>query len=363
ELRAELHLLLLRVPEDDLERQMELLRHFRHARVLRAAACEISSVLPLMKISDYLAWVAEVVVDQSLALAWRQLVARHGRPSKAGGDWCDPDFGVIAYGKMGGLELSYESDLDLVFLHNASVQGVTEGPKVIDNGVFMARLGQKLIHLLSAITPSGRLYEIDTRLRPSGNSGLLVSSLTAFAKYQQDKAWTWEHQALIRARFIAGDESLKHGFDALRAELLAKPRDIDSLRRDVLAMRDKMRAHLSSRAQGADAQFDFKQDAGGIVDLEFLIQFLILAHAHDSPQLTRWSDNVRSIEALYRCQIFAEADRKNLMAAYLTLRQEVHHAILKGESSQRKLSELAPELAHIRGQVIDYWQRYLDPTE
>jgi glutamate-ammonia-ligase adenylyltransferase len=225
----------------------------------------------------------------------------------------------------------------------------------------MARLGQKLIHLLSAITPSGRLYEIDTRLRPSGNSGLLVSSLTAFAKYQQDKAWTWEHQALIRARFIAGDESLKHGFDALRAELLAKPRDIDSLRCDVLAMRDKMRAHLSSRAQGADAQFDFKQDAGGIVDLEFLIQFLILAYAHDSPQLTRWSDNARSIEALYRCKIFDHADRKNLLAAYLTLRQEVHHAILKGESNRRKLEDLAPELVLIRSQVIDYWQRYLDP--
>jgi glutamate-ammonia-ligase adenylyltransferase len=361
ELQAELHLLLLRVPEDDLERQMELLRHFRHARALRAAACEISGVLPLMKISDYLAWVAEVVVDQALALAWRQLVVRHGRPSKADGDWCDPDFGVIAYGKMGGLELSYESDLDLVFLHNASAQGVTEGPKVIDNGVFMARLGQKLIHLLSAITPSGRLYEIDTRLRPSGNSGLLVSSLAAFAKYQQDKAWTWEHQALIRARFIAGDKSLKHGFDAVRAELLAKPRDIVSLRRDVLAMRHKMRAHLSSRAQGADAQFNFKQDPGGIVDLEFLIQFLILAYAHDSPQLTRWSDNARSIEALYRCKIFDQADRKNLLAAYLTLRQEVHHAILKGESNRRKLEDLAPELVLIRSQVIDYWQRYLDP--
>ena len=359
ELRAELHLLLLRVPEDDLERQMELLRHFRHARVLRAAACEISSLLPLMKISDYLAWVAEVVVDQALALAWRQLVARHGRPSKEGGDWCDPDFGVIAYGKMGGLELSYESDLDLVFLHNASAQGVTEGPKVIDNGVFMARLGQKLIHLLTAITPSGRLYEVDTRLRPSGNSGLLVSSLSAFAKYQQDKAWTWEHQALIRARFIAGDESLRHGFEAVRFELLTRPRDISVLRREVLEMRHKMHEHLSSRAQGGAAHFDFKQDPGGIVDLEFLIQFLILAHAHQYPQLSQWSDNVRSIEVLYRCQIINETDRKQLLAAYLTLRQGTHHAILNGESGRLDLSAMSPELEQIRTQVSAYWQHHL----
>ena len=363
ELRAELHLLLLRVPEDDLERQMELLRHFRHARVLRAAACEISSLLPLMKISDYLTWVAEVVVDQALALAWHQLLARHGRPSKDGGDWCDPDFGVIAYGKMGGLELSYESDLDLVFLHNASAQGVTEGPKIIDNGVFMARLGQKLIHLLTAITPSGRLYEVDTRLRPSGNSGLLVSSLSAFAKYQQSKAWTWEHQALIRARFIAGDQSLKQDFDAVRVELLTSPRDIRVLRREVIEMRQKMRQHLSSSGRGGAIFFDFKQDSGGIVDLEFLIQFLILAHAHEYPHLTQWSDNVRSIEALYRCQIFTETDRKQLLAAYLTLRQGIHHAILNGESSRCELSAISPELAQIRAQVSAYWQRYLDqPT-
>jgi glutamate-ammonia-ligase adenylyltransferase len=340
---------------------MELLRHFRHGRVLRAAACEVSNHLPLMKISDYLAWVAEVVVEQALALVWRQMITRHGRPSRDDGDWCDTDFGVIAYGKMGGLELSYESDLDLVFLHNASSQGVTEGPKSIENVVFMARLGQKLIHLLSSVTPSGMLYEVDTRLRPSGNSGLLVSSMTAFIKYQNEKAWTWEHQALVRARFIAGDSSIKQLFDDYRKNIICQQRDVAQLKTDVLEMRQKMMDNLSSRAQGNDPDvvFHIKQDAGGIVDLEFLVQYLVLAYAQNAPELSIWSDNVRVIGSLYKSKIIAEGEKDLWLAAYIELRQQIHHGILDGTGKEISQENMPDHLRQVRKTIQNAWRKYL----
>jgi glutamate-ammonia-ligase adenylyltransferase len=361
ELTDDLHQTLLRVPGDDLEQQMEVLRHFRHGRVLRAAACEVSESLPLMKISDYLAWVGEVVVEQALALAWEQMVAKHGRPSRDNGDWCELDFGVVAYGKMGGLELSYESDLDLVFLHQASAQGETEGPRVIDNVVFMARLGQRLIHLLSTATPSGTLYEVDTRLRPSGNSGLLVTSLPAFEKYQNSKAWTWEHQALVRARFIAGDPELQKEFNALRQGIIQRPRDLATLRKDVIAMRHKMVGHLSSQAKkgGAGEVFHIKQDPGGIVDLEFLVQYLILAYAHEHPDIARWSDNVRCIKALQEASVLTAEQAEQWLDAYLTLRQHTHHAVLDGTSTTVPVAQVTPDLQRVRQVIRDQWQLWL----
>ncbi|MHA7880448.1 MAG: bifunctional [glutamate--ammonia ligase]-adenylyl-L-tyrosine phosphorylase/[glutamate--ammonia-ligase] adenylyltransferase [Saccharospirillum sp.] len=363
ELVDELHQALVRVPEDDLEQQMEVLRHFRHGRVLRAAACEVTENLPLMKISDYLAWVGEVVVDQALALVWQQMVARHGRPSRDDGDWCELDFGVVAYGKMGGLELSYESDLDLVFLHNAAPQGATEGPKVVDNVVFMARLGQKLIHMLSTRTPSGMLYEVDTRLRPSGNSGLLVSSLNAFAKYQQKDAWTWEHQALVRARFIAGDPQVKSAFETIRADILSRERDAESLRQAVLEMRQKMRDNLASKGTDTDGEpvFDLKQDAGGIVDVEFMVQYGILTGAHRFPDLTRWSDNIRCLNALHQVGWLTEQQTTALLDAYLELRQQVHRqALSRSESKLKGDAEIAP-LSATREAVMQCWQTLLEP--
>ncbi|WP_108126079.1 bifunctional [glutamate--ammonia ligase]-adenylyl-L-tyrosine phosphorylase/[glutamate--ammonia-ligase] adenylyltransferase [Saccharospirillum mangrovi] len=357
ELRDELHQMLLRIPGDDLEQQMEVMRHFRHGRVLRAAACEVTNALPLMNISDYLAWVGEVVVEQALALAWQPMVERHGRPSRDNGDWCELDFGVIAYGKMGGLELSYESDLDLVFLHDAASQGETEGPKVIDNPVFMARLGQKLIHLLSAQTPSGSLYEVDARLRPSGNSGLLVSSLAAFEKYQQEKAWTWEHQALVRARFIAGDPAVQQRFEQIRAATLCRVRDRATLRQDVVEMRAKMTEHLSS---GDNTMFDIKQDAGGIVDVEFMVQYGVLSWASDYPELTRWSDNIRCLEQLHRVGYLDQAEHRRLLSAYLVLRREVHRRILERQGNRLDGAEVSDELAAVRAAVMNCWQALME---
>lgn len=359
ELRDELLQMLLRIPGDDLEQQMEVMRHFRHGRVLRAAACEVSDALPLMNISDYLAWVGEVVVEQALALAWQQMVERHGRPSRDTGDWCELDFGVVAYGKMGGLELSYESDLDLVFLHGAASQGETEGPKVIDNSLFMARLGQKLIHLLSAQTPSGNLYEVDARLRPSGNSGLLVSSLAAFEKYQHNQAWTWEHQALVRARFIAGDPEVQRQFEQIRRDVLTRRRDRELLRNEVVEMRAKMNRHLSS---GNNTLFDIKQDAGGIVDVEFMVQYGVLSWASDCPELTRWSDNIRCLEQLHRVGYLNEAEHRRLLSAYLVLRRQVHHRILERRATVLEGADIRPELASVREAVSECWHALMETS-
>ncbi|TXR51850.1 bifunctional [glutamate--ammonia ligase]-adenylyl-L-tyrosine phosphorylase/[glutamate--ammonia-ligase] adenylyltransferase [Reinekea thalattae] len=361
ELMDELHQQLLRIPEEDLEQQMEVMRHFRHAKVLRAAACEITGLLPLMKISDYLAWVAEVVVEQSLSLAWQQMLAKYGRPSCLNDEVGEVSFGVIAYGKMGGLELSYESDLDLVFIHRADPQGATDGPKVIENPVFMARLGQKLIHLLSAQTASGSLYEVDMRLRPSGNSGMLVSSVSAFADYQQREAWVWEHQALVRARFIAGDASLKQAFDQIRQSVLCQPRSRQLLLAEVTAMRQKMRqhqsAHVSARYPGND--FNVKQDDGGIIDLEFMVQFWVLLNAHDYPQITRFSDNVRTLNELSSAGIVSQSENERLQQAYLTLRQAAHHCILSAQSSGVVQVEKHSSLAQAIEDVISLWRQHM----
>lgn len=231
----------------------------------------------------------------------------------------------------------------------------------IDNVVFMARLGQRLIHLLSTATPSGTLYEVDTRLRPSGNSGLLVTSLTAFEKYQNSKAWTWEHQALVRARFIAGDPELQTAFNAVRQNILQRPRDRATLREDVIQMRRKMVGHLSSQAQKgkADEVFHIKQDPGGIVDLEFLVQYLVLAYADDHPEVARWSDNVRCIKALREAGVLTSEQADQWLDAYLTLREHTHHAVLSGTSTTVPVAQMTPELARVRELIRAQWQHWL----
>jgi len=301
ELKDELRQRLLRVEPDDVETMMEVLRYFRLAHALRVAASDVANALPLMNVSDYLTLIAEVVLDEVLLLAWQQLTDKHGSPTFFAGnetpsiDTNIPGFIVVAYGKLGGIELSYSSDLDLVFIYEADPMGMTtgtadEGRRSIDNQTFYTRLGQKIIHILNTRTLSGQLYEVDMRLRPSGNSGLLVSSMTAFSRYQQKEAWTWEHQALVRARPIAGDVALQEVFKQLRHSVLEKPRDQEVLRQEVIAMRDKMREHLGSANSPSakkvrqiaiknknTAQFHLKQDAGGIVDIEFMVQYAVLA--------------------------------------------------------------------------------------
>tara|TARA_R110001606_G_scaffold1937_17_gene7941 strand:- start:7259 stop:10129 length:2871 start_codon:yes stop_codon:yes gene_type:complete len=326
ELDDELRQQLLRVPEDDLEQQMEVLRNFKQAHLLRVSASEVTEVLPLMKVSDYLTWLAESVLNQVVMLAWEPLVERHGRPVRDDGQPCSPDFVVVGYGKLGGIELGHNSDLDLVFLHDAAAGGMTDGEKSVSNEQFYARLGQRIVHILATRTMSGQLYEVDTRLRPSGSSGLLVSSMEAFHKYQLHDAWTWEHQALVRARVVAGCNRARQAFDAIRHEVLCKKRDQEALRHDVLAMREKMVDHLSSHKEG---QFHLKQDPGGIVDIEFMVQYGVLRWASSHGELTRFTDNVRLLETLAALELMPAQDAGLLREAYLAYRSAAHRASLR----------------------------------
>lgn len=338
ELAAELRERLVRIPQDDLEQQMEALRHFKLAHSLRVAASEIAGTLPLMKVSDYLTWLAEAILEQVLALAWQHTVQRHGRPLRADGTPCDPDFIIVGYGKVGGLEFGHGSDLDLVFLHGGDPQAETDGAKPIDGAQFFTRLGQRIIHLLTTQTTSGALYEVDMRLRPSGAAGLLVSSLGAFQRYQESEAWTWEHQALVRARVLVGCQRLAGEFARVRAEVLGRQREVEALQREVSEMRAKMRDNLGTRITAAGTAdnafeatscFDLKQDAGGIVDIEFMVQYAALAWSWQYPQLLEFTDNIRILEGLEQVGLMPAEDAALLREVYKSYRSAAHRQALQ----------------------------------
>ncbi|MBA1201654.1 bifunctional [glutamate--ammonia ligase]-adenylyl-L-tyrosine phosphorylase/[glutamate--ammonia-ligase] adenylyltransferase [Pseudomonas capeferrum] len=357
ELANELRERLTRIPEDDLEQQMEALRHFKLAHSLRVAASEITGNLPLMKVSDYLTWLAEAILDQVLALAWRQSVARHGQPRRSDGSLCDPAFVIVGYGKVGGIELGHGSDLDLVFIHDGDLQSETDGAKPIDSAQFFTRLGQRIIHLLTTQTNSGQLYDVDMRLRPSGASGLLVSSLGAFERYQQNEAWTWEHQALVRARVLVGCKQVAAAFEGVRARVLGQARDLSKLRAEVSEMRAKMRASLGTRitAAGTAANafepgmpFDIKQDAGGIVDIEFMVQYAALAWAHDHPALLRYTDNIRILEGLEEAGLMPASDAILLREVYKSFRSASHRQALQKQAGVIDAAQLGDERREVR---------------
>ncbi|MFW0857418.1 bifunctional [glutamate--ammonia ligase]-adenylyl-L-tyrosine phosphorylase/[glutamate--ammonia-ligase] adenylyltransferase [Cronobacter dublinensis] len=352
--RDELRQYLLRVPDDDEEQQLEALRQFKQAQLLRVAAADIAGTLPVMKVSDHLTWLAEAIIDAVVQQAWGQMVARYGQPKHLR-DRDGRGFAVVGYGKLGGWELGYSSDLDLVFLHDCPAEVMTDGEREIDGRQFYLRLAQRIMHLFSTRTSSGILYEVDARLRPSGAAGMLVTTAEAFADYQKNDAWTWEHQALVRARVVYGDKPLQAQFDAIRREVLATPRDGDTLRTDVREMREKMRAHLGNKHRD---RFDIKADEGGITDIEFITQFMVLRYAPEQPKLTRWSDNVRILELLAQHDIMREGEAKALTQAYVTLRDELH---------RRALQELPGHVAQTafeqeREQVRDSWRRWLAPA-
>ncbi|MFG6176831.1 bifunctional [glutamate--ammonia ligase]-adenylyl-L-tyrosine phosphorylase/[glutamate--ammonia-ligase] adenylyltransferase [Halomonas sp. THAF12] len=357
-LADELRQALGRIPEGDEEAELEALRVFKHAQVLHVAASDIAGTRHLMKVSDYLTYIAEVVLETVLGMAWKHLTRKHGFPLRRDGERCGQaaEFLIVGYGKLGGIELGYGSDLDLVFLHDGATQGSTDGQRPLDNAVFFTRLGQRIIHLLTAVTPAGSLYEVDMRLRPSGNAGLLVSSLDAFADYQRREAWTWEHQALVRARVVAGHAELAEGFDAVRGEILGRARDTATLREEVVAMRHKMREHLAGGGEGDD--FDLKQDPGGMVDIEFLCQYAVLAMSHETPALLTYSDNMRILETLESSGRLPAEDCQRLREAYLACRTAAHRSALTREPGRGRNADFAEH----RRAVIDAWQRLLEPA-
>ncbi|MBX9704973.1 MAG: bifunctional [glutamate--ammonia ligase]-adenylyl-L-tyrosine phosphorylase/[glutamate--ammonia-ligase] adenylyltransferase, partial [Gammaproteobacteria bacterium] len=267
---------LLSIPEDSLDEQVQSLQAFKQAHILRIAAADITGVLPLMKVSDYLTFLATAVVNKVLQLVWYNMTKRYGFPP--GTTATDTGFLVIAYGKLGGLELSYSSDLDLVFVHQDMAADVmTNGAESITGEQFYTRMGQQLLTLLNGQTALARLYEIDMRLRPSGDSGLLVPSMSAFSDYQQHQAWLWEHQALVRARVVAGDQRLAVQFNTVREQVLGQVREQQNLQQAVREMRQKMRDAVKTHYPD---QFDLKQGIGGITDIEFVVQYAVLYWSH-----------------------------------------------------------------------------------
>lgn len=257
---------------DDNERQMDILREMHHAQIFRLLTQDLAGLLSLEKISDHLTELADILVAATLKLCWQNLKQRQLLQDPE-----TPHFAVIGYGKMGGKELGYESDLDLVFLYDNSDPA---SPEVY------TRLAQRMNTWLSSRTAAGIVFETDFRLRPNGDSGQIATPLEGFRQYQHEHAWVWEHQALTRARFIAGDAAVGASFDRIRDEVLRQPRDPVKLREEVLAMRQKMRDSLGSTSEAiARGEFDIKHDAGGIVDVEFIVQYLILCHAAAHPEL------------------------------------------------------------------------------
>ena len=335
----ELRQYLMRVPEEDMEQQMEALRQFKLSQQLKIAAADVTGVLPVMQVSDHLTFLAEAIIEQVVNQAWLQVSARHGVPMDLAEG--EKGFAVIGYGKAGGLELGYGSDLDLVFLHRHSDGGQTNGDRAIDVNHFYLKLAQRILHLFSTRTNSGELYEVDMRLRPSGASGLLVSEIERFGEYQQTEAWTWEHQALVRARFMFGDNALSSRFSQIRSDVLSKVRDKTELQTQVREMRKKMRDHLLTDVD--EGMFNLKQSAGGIADIEFIAQFLVLANAAEHRELTTWSDNVRIFAVLAELEIIPVAMAQQLTQVYCKLRNESHRLTLQHQSSNVELSSISQE--------------------
>jgi [glutamine synthetase] adenylyltransferase / [glutamine synthetase]-adenylyl-L-tyrosine phosphorylase len=258
---------------------------------------------------------------------------------------------VAGYGKLGGLELGYGSDLDLVFLHDSSGDiAETSGARPLDNVVFFLRLGQRIVHLLTMHSAAGRLYEVDMRLRPNGKGGFLITGIDAFETYQHENAWTWEHQALLRARAVAGDPVLCARFEAVRRRALTFDVHLKTLRTDVMEMRARMRRELSEAGSG---QFDLKQDAGGIADIEFLVQYWVLAEAHRNPALIDYPDNIRQLEALARSGVVPEPTALWLADTYRLYRGVLHRLSLEG-GGERVVT--AGDYAVPRARVQEIWQ-------
>ncbi|MCU7937920.1 MAG: bifunctional [glutamate--ammonia ligase]-adenylyl-L-tyrosine phosphorylase/[glutamate--ammonia-ligase] adenylyltransferase [gamma proteobacterium symbiont of Bathyaustriella thionipta] len=373
QLAQELEENLSTIARDDLEQRMELLRHFKQSQSLRVAAADVTGVIPVEKVSDYLTWIAEVIINKVVQLSWHDMVARYGRPQSTlaaqkrsskeaqqdGQLISDTGFAVLGFGKLGGIELGYSSDLDMVFIYaNAFKDGSTEGDQhkngtSVDNLQFYSRLSLRIMHTLQTQMHSGILYEADMRLRPNGNSGLITSNLAAFRQYELQQAWTWEHQALVRARFIAGDKQLISEYGAIRKEVLAQCRDSDELKKEVRNMRAKMRLALARKRKG---YFDIKQGFGGVADIEFIVQFMVLKHAHEYPELLTWTDNMRILEMLAKMALLPEITVHELSECYRLLRARLHQLSLQEVSGIVSMDEFQQE----RKKIQYHWREIME---
>ncbi len=352
DLDEQLTILLANIEVQDLEQLMIVLRQFKHTNVLRVAAADIMGAIPVMVVSDYLTCIAEIIVAHVLDRAWLMLTEKHGKPPD--GNNKDKGFAVLGFGKLGGIELGYGSDLDLVFLYDCKDgNALTDGAKPISCSQFYGRLGLKVRHILDTKLLSGVLYEVDMRLRPSGDSGLLVTHINVYEDYLKNQAWTWEHQALVRGRFIAGDLRLKAQYEAIRRRILSLPRDAALLKTEVREMREKMRNALATKESN---EFDLKQSKGGIADIEFIVQSSVLARAAKNDALTIYTDNVRLLEGLQEDGFMSKTESETLKAAYCTYRDYGHKLVLQG--ARAVINEA--EVAELRVLVEKIWHDFME---
>ncbi len=311
----------------DAEREMDILREQHHAQVFRLLAQDLAGLQTIEHLSDHLTELADLIVRQTLALCWSKLRNRH----------CEaPKFAVIGYGKLGGKELGYASDLDLVYLYD------DPSPEAEEN---YARLGQRMNTWLSSQTAAGLLFETDLRLRPNGDSGLLAVSVDAFREYQLKQAWVWEHQALTRARFCAGDKEVGARFDAVRNEILSQPRDLAKLREEVLSMRQRM---LDAHASRSETEFDLKQDPGGIIDVEFIVQYLVLGYASQHPALTGNLGNIALLGMAAELGLVPAGEAEGARVAYREYRRLQHGKRLNDTQSRLDREPLEHHIQAVR---------------
>jgi glutamate-ammonia-ligase adenylyltransferase len=301
----------------DVERQMNVLREQHQSQVFRLLAQDLAGLLTVERLADHLSQLADLVLGAALDVVWAQLDAQHREA---------PQFAVIAYGKLGGKELGYASDLDLIFLYDDADERAAEN---------YARLAQRLNHWLTTRTSSGVLFETDLRLRPSGESGLLVISVDAFREYQERSAWVWEHQALTRARYCAGEPRVGAAFESLRTAILQRARDAAELAREVIRMRERMHEAHPNRS----GLFDVKHDRGGMIDVEFVVQYLVLAHAHRHGDLTENLGNIALLGMAAGHGLVAPELARECQDAYREFRRLQHGLRLNGAQFARVTAE------------------------
>jgi glutamate-ammonia-ligase adenylyltransferase len=339
---------LARVDATDPERLVEALAQFKRAAVFRVAIADLSGALPLMRVSDRLTDIAELIIEKAMQQAWQQMTQAFGVPTCRDAEQLprrDVRVCAIGYGKLGGIELGYGSDLDLVFLHDSTGhEQETTGDRPIDNQIFFVRLAQRIVHILTVHSAAGRLYEVDVRLRPSGKGGMLITQIDAFADYQRSEAWTWEHQALLHARAVAGSPSLRARFEAVRLEILRQHVKRDTLREEVRSMRERMRRELSKSRTG---EFDIKQDPGGVADIEFLAQYWALREAERHAAVLLFSDTIRQLETLASGDLVPQSAVDLLTAAYRAYRERTHHRSLRDEKTVVADTEFVAERASV----------------
>ena len=316
--------------EPDTERQMDLLRETHHAQVFRLLAQDVAGLYTVERLADHLSELADILLDAALRHAWLKMLKRHVE---------QPKFAVISYGKLGGKELGFASDLDLVFLYDDAA------PEAGEN---YGRLGTRLNTWLSAQTAAGQLFETDLRLRPNGESGLVVSSMEAFRKYQLESAWVWEHQALTRARFSAGDPAVGESFEKIRCEVLCQQRDLEKLRADIVEMRQKMMDSHATRGDLRDTVFDLKHDPGGLVDVEFIVQYLVLGHSHAHHELTGNKGNIALLKMAADAGLIPGNLAETVRNAYRDYRRMQHGLRLNGTKARVAPEEVGDRVTAVR---------------